>query len=31
MIREKSKGKIDNDIWTLFETKEEKEDRKKEP
>ena len=31
MIREKSKDKIINDIWTLFETKEEKEDRKKEP
>ena len=31
MIREKSNDKIVNDIWTLFETKEEKEDRKKEP
>ena len=31
MIREKSNDKIVNDIWTLFETKEEKEDGKKEP
>ena len=29
IIRDKLKGKIINDIWTLFETEEKKEDRKK--
>ena len=30
LTRDKLKDKIINDTWTLFETKEEKEDRKKE-
>ena len=29
IIRDKLKHKITNDIWTLFETEKEKEDRKK--
>ena len=29
IIRDKLKGKIINDIWTLFETEEKKENRKK--
>ena len=29
MIRDKLKDKIINDIWTLFQTEEKKEDRKK--
>ena len=30
LVRDKLKDKIINDIWTLFETEEEKEDKKKE-
>ena len=30
IIRDKLKDKISNDIWTLFETEEEKQNRKKE-